>query len=151
MKKIKILLIGLTLLMVTGCMEKTKEVKSLTDFYNTATEKEFIVSDNMVNYSADYIKEAMVATFDDISLEMIVYDSEDNATKVQEEQINAFMNRKSTSMVTKKYSGDNYYKYTMVTNGYYLVSSRVENTLIFTTTPLSNKEKVDSVLDELGY
>ena len=152
MKKIKILLIVLTLLLVTGCNTgKSKEVKSMNDFYNIATEKEFVVSDNMANYTVDYIKEAMIATVDGISLEMITYDSEDNAIKIQNEHIKSFTNRKSANARIKKEKGKNYYKYSMISNGYYLVSNRVENTLIFTTTVLENKDKVDSVLDELGY
>ena len=152
MKKIKILLIVLTLLLVTGCNTgKSKEAKSMNDFYNVATEKKFVVSDNMANYTVDYIKEAMIATVDGISLEMITYDSEDNAIKIQNEHIKSFMNRKSTNARIKKEKGKNYYKYSMISNGYYLVSNRVENTLIFTTTVLENRDKVDSVLTEMGY
>jgi hypothetical protein len=58
---------------------------------------------------------------------------------------------KSTGAIIKKDSGKNYYKYTMISNGYYLVTSRVDNTLIFTKTLLKNKDLVDSVLEEIKY
>jgi len=61
------------------------------------------------------------------------------------------MNMKSTNSVIKKLSGNNYYKFTMITNGYYLVSSRIDNTLIFTKTLLKNKDTVDNILDAMGY
>ena len=147
----KIFLIGFILLLVTGCGNSVKEAKSLNDFYNTATEKELIVSDNMASYTADYIKEAMIASKDDLEIEMIAYDNEENASKIQDEHIKSFMNRKSSSAIIKKKNGNNYYKYTMVTNGYYLVSSRIGNTLIFTRTEVKNKEVVDSILDSMGY
>ena len=151
MKKISLVFVLVMLLLVTGCGNKTKEVKSLNDFYNVASGKELIVSDNMGSYTADYIKEAMVASKDDLSIEMIAYDTEDSASTVQDSNIDAFMTRKSTNAVIKKEKGENYYKYTMITNGYYLVSSRVDNTLIIVNTPVKNKDLVDSVLDSLGY
>ena len=151
MKKIKGLLVVIGILLIVGCGKSVKEVKSINDFNNVATEKGLVVSDNIANYNASYIKEATIASLDDLEIEMIVYDNEDSANKIQDEHINSFMVRKSANMVTKKYSGSNYYKYTMITNGYYFVSSRVENTLIFTKTDVKNKEIVDSILDSLGY
>ena len=151
MKKISLVLVIVMLLLVTGCGTKTKEVKSLNDFYNVTAEKGLIASDNMGSYNADYIKEAMIARKDDLAIEMISYDTEDSATTVQDSNIEAFMTRKSSNSVIKKEKGENYYKYTMITNGYYLVSSRVDNTLIIVNTPIKSKDLVDSVLESMGY
>jgi len=151
MKKFKIFLIVFVLLFFTGCGSNVKEVHNLDNFKNVVAEKELVVSDNMVNYTADYIKEAMVGIYDDLSIEMVIYDNDDNASNVQDSQIKSFMNMKSTNSVINKEKGKNYYKVTMITNGYYLVSSRIENTLIFTKTLLKNKDTVDYILDKLNY
>ena len=47
--------------------------------------------------------------------------------------------------------GKNYRKFWMISNGYYMVSSRIDNTLIFAKVLLENREKVDSVLEDMGY
>ena len=151
MKKIKILLVVFGLFLITGCGNKVKEVGTIDSFRDITTGKELIATDNIGKYSVDYIKEAIVATGDDLEIEMIVYDSSENANKIQESHINSFMNMKSTGAIIKKDSGKNYYKYTMISNGYYLVTSRVDNTLIFTKTLLKNKDLVDSVLEEIKY
>ena len=151
MKKIKILLVVFGLLLLTGCSNKVKEVGTIDNFKDTTSEKELVATDNMANYAVDYIKGAMVATSDDLSIEMVVYDNSDNATKIQESHISSFMNMKSTGAIIKKDKGKNYYKFTMVSNGYYLVTSRIDNTLIFTKTLLKNKDVVDSVLEEMKY
>ena len=65
--------------------------------------------------------------------------------------LDSFNLLKSTGASEKKDKGDNYYKYFLISNNYYMVSSRVDNTLIFCKTLLTNKEEVDKVLDELGY
>ena len=150
MKKISLFFIGLFLLLVTGC-GGNKEVKSMDDFNKAASTNNLTVFDNMSNYSNDYIKEAMVATSEDITLEMVIYDSSEHAKSVQDNQIEKFKNMKSSNTIIKKNNGDNYYKYTMASNGYYLVSSRIDNTLIFTKTLIKNKDIIDSVLDNLGY
>ena len=47
--------------------------------------------------------------------------------------------------------GKNYYRYELVSNGYYMINTRVDNTLIFCKVMLNDKETVDEILDELGY
>ena len=153
MKKRYFILLGLVIcLILTGCGGGSKEVKSTSDFDMVASNNGFTVNDNMSTYSGnDYITGAMVATTSDITIEMVIYDSVENANKVQEGQIDSFNLLKSTGASEKKDKGDNYYKYFLISNNYYMVSSRVDNTLIFCKTLLTNKEEVDKVLDELGY
>ncbi|MGN1358102.1 MAG: hypothetical protein ACI4WU_01910 [Bacilli bacterium] len=153
MKKRYFILLGLVIcLILTGCGGGSKEVKSTSDFDTVASNNGFTVNDNMSTYSGnDYITGAMVATTSDITIEMVIYDSVENANKVQEGQIDSFNLLKSTGASEKKDKGDNYYKYFLISNNYYMVSSRVDNTLIFCKTLLTNKEEVDKVLDELGY
>lgn len=151
MKKFKIVLMVMIVFLITGCASKVKDVKSIDNFKNSAEEKDLIASDNIENYTADYINEAMIATRDDLEIEMIVYDNDENASKIQESHIKAFMNMKSTGSIIKKNKGKNYYKFTMISNGYYLVTSRIDNTLVFTKTLLKNKYIVDSILDKMEY
>lgn len=153
MKKRYFILLGLVIcLILTGCGGGSKEVKSTSDFDTVASNNGFTVNDNMSTYSGnDYITGAMIATTSDITIEMVIYDSMENANKVQEGQIDSFNLLKSTGASEKKDKGDNYYKYFLISNNYYMVSSRVDNTLIFCKTLLTNKEEVDKVLDELGY
>ena len=146
------MLILISLLLITGCGDSVRAVGNVDSFRNAATKNSLIVSDNMVNYNdTDYIKEALLAGGQDLSIEMIVYENEDDAINVQDSHIKTFANMKSTSEIVKKNKGTNYYKYTMISNGYYLVTSRIDNTLIFTKTLLKNKDIVDSILNEMGY
>ena len=133
MKKRYFILLGLVIcLILTGCGGGSKEVKSTSDFDTVASNNGFTVNDNMSTYSGnDYITGAMVATTSDIIIEMVIYDSVENANKVQEGQIDSFNLLKSTGASEKKDKGDNYYKYFLISNNYYMVSSRVDNTLIF--------------------
>lgn len=138
--------------MITGCGNNMKEVKNGDDFSTVAKENNFVVNNNINSYAEeDYIIEAMIATYEDISIEMITYDTSDNAKKVQDNQIDEFKLLKSTGASEKRSDGENYYKYFLISNNYYMVSSRVDNTLIFCKTLLTNKDKVDKILNNLGY
>ena len=152
MKK-KILLLGIfMLLLLTGCGGGTHEVKSISDFETAAKNNGFTVVNNKDSYDeVNYIIDAVKATTSDIVIEMIVYDNADDAEKVLEEHIKSFNLLKSTGAAEKKQTGDNYHKYFLISNNYYMVSSRIDNTLIFCKTLVTNKESVDKVLDELGY
>lgn len=152
MKK-KILLLGIFMIfLLTGCGGGTHEVKSISDFETAAKNNGFTVVNNKDSYGeVSYIIDAVKATTSDITIEMVVYDNADDAEKVLKEHIKSFDLLKSTGATEKRQTGDNYRKYFLISNNYYMVSSRIDNTLIFCKTLVTNKEDVDKVLNALGY
>lgn len=153
MKKLNIcLLLGICLFM-TGCGEpKTKNVITMDEFTTITTNSNFTVSDNMKEYkNASYIDDAKVAVLDDIQVEMITYSTEDYAEQVIEGHIENFNLLKNTGAHEKNTEGENYHRYFLVSNNKYMISARVENTLIFCKTDLDNKETVDKLFEDLGY
>ncbi len=153
MRKISILVLLVVCIFITGCGKKeSKEVGTLSNFESIAKNSEFTVSDNMSEYqNVSYIIGSMLAVKDDITVEMVIYDTVDNAKKAQEGQIKSFLNIKSTGATAKKDKGENYYKYEFISNGYYMMSSRVDNTLIFSKTLFTNKQAVQNILNGMNY
>lgn len=152
-KKYLILLLIMAVFVMTGCnSSKTKEVASVETFNNEATTEGFTVSDNSDTYQEyDYISSSTIATIDELDIEMVVYDTDEFAKKSQEQQIEKFNLLKGVNAVIKKDEGKNYYRYTMVANGKYMITSRIDNTLIFCKTDTDNSEKVEKLFDTLGY
>lgn len=146
------LLLGLCLFM-TGCGEdKVKTVATLDTFGSVTSAKGFTIIDDLEEYkNIDYILDSKLATYDDIEIEMIQYSDSEYASKVQESQIESFDLLKSTGAYAKKDKGSNYYSYVIVSNNRYMVSTRVDNTLIFCKVMLEDKEIVEEILNELGY
>lgn len=146
------LLLGLCLFM-TGCGEdKVKTVATLDMFDNVTTNKGFTIVDDLEEYeNVSYILDSKLATYDDIEIQMIEYSDNESAIKVQESQIESFDLLKSTGAHVKKDKGSNYYSYVTVSNNRYMVSTRVDNTLIFCKVMLEDKELVEEILNELGY
>lgn len=153
LKNISVYLLLIICLFITGCgEEKTKKVATLDEFGNIASEKGFTVSDTTDSYSnADYILEAKQAIYEDITIEMIKYSDSEYADKVQKNHIENFDLLKSTAATAHKDKGANYYSYSIVSNNRYMISTRVDNTLIFCKVMLNDKEIVDEILDKLGY
>ena len=152
MKKYTILLLTIFCLFLTGCgNNKVKEVKTLNDFEEICTNNEFTVDDNMLNYTDKEITGAKIAKFDNEHIEMVIYEDDKYAKKVQDGHIDDFMKIRNTMVTVDKDKGKNYYNFKMVSNGYYWISTRIENTLIFGKVPIDYKEKVDTVLNSLGY
>ena len=154
--KIKNLIICLLFIMclfITGCGEdKIKTAATVDDFSNVLVSKGFTVVDNMNAYSGvDYILEAKKAVYDDIEMEMIKYTDSDTANKVQENHIESFDLLKSTGAHAKKDKGSNYYSYALVSNNRYMVTTRIDNTLIFCKVMVEDKEFVEEILESLGY
>lgn len=153
MKKIYLLVILCLALFVTGCTSnKNKDVGTLSNFENTCIKQGLTVSDNMQEYKdVNYVENAKVATLDDLRIQMVIYDSSENAENVLNDHISAFLTMKGSGSVINKDKGKNYYHFDMISNGYYMISSRIDNTLVFTKTPVKNKEVVDNIFKELGY
>lgn len=137
----------------TGCgNSKTKEVTDVETFTTSATTAGFTVSDNSDTYQEyNYVLSSTVAIIDELNIEMVVYDTTENAKKSQEQQIEKFNLLKSANAIIKKDEGQNYYRYIMVANGKYMITSRIDNTLIFCKTDTDNSEKVEKLFDTLGY
>lgn len=150
MKKFKICFLIVMCLFIVGCSNESKEVVTLEQFSTVTSEKDFVVV--LQDYSkVDYIEEARKATLNGIEIEMIRYTDSEFAEKVQEEQIDNFNLLKTTGAYEEKDKGSNYYRYALVSNGYFMINTRVDNTLIFCKTLLENKESVEEIFDELGY
>ena len=152
MKKFIIFCLCLLLVGCTNESNESKVVRSVQDFENASVSNGLNVVDNINSYmGVNYISDAKLASLNNLSLEMVVYTDTDSAIKVQNEQIDIFKTIKNTATTENKEKGTNYYKFWMVSNGYYMINVRVENTLIFCKKPLNNKEKVESILENLGY
>ncbi len=156
MKKISLFILGLVCLFLTGCGEskETKEIGSLDRFRELAVSNGFTVRDKTSEYANEgiaYITGSMEATINDSQIEMVIYDSAESAEKTHKQHRENFLQTKGTAATATKEKGANYYKFSMISNGYYMVSSRIENTLIFTKTPLANKEKMDAILNGMNY
>ena len=148
----KIVLGIIVLFLVCGCGNKEKVAKETSDFETVCSNNKYVSKDIMEEYrSKDYITKAVKCTINEGELEMIVYDTDETAKKIQDKQIEIFNNLRSTGNIIKKETGKNYYKYTMVSNGYYMVSSRIDNTVIFTKITLDEKENIDELLSDIEY
>ena len=153
MKKLSFLLIFILCLFITGCGEpKELTAVSLDTFNSVSLNNNFTIKDNTDDYkNVSYITGSNVATFGDIQIDMVVYSDSESAKRVQNEQITQFNLLKSTGAFEKKIEGDNYYKYILVSNNRYMISTRVDNTLVFCKTLITNKEVVEKIYNEIGY
>ena len=152
-KNLSIYLLLVLCLFITGCGGKgTKEVSTTNDFESIATSQGFTVYDNMELYTGvNYIVSSKVAAIGDMEIEMVEYIDSEYASKAQENHIESFSLLKTTGALVNKDKGSNYYSYALVSNNRYMISVRVENTLVFCKTLITNKEIVDKILNEIGY
>ena len=114
MKKISLLVLIFCVFLLTACGGKSKDVKGINDFEAACTNLDFTVNDNKVNYPEEYIIDTKIATLNDIEIQMFVYSDSEYATKVQNGNIESFLQLKSTGNIITKDKGKNYYKYTMI-------------------------------------
>ena len=153
MKKFSFYLLLIMCLFVTGCGEpKFKEVTTLENFSEVSKNNNLLVINNSDTYiNVDYIVDSRKAVVGDTEIEMVVYIDSEHADKALEYHIDSFETLKSTAAAEKESKGENYHSYFLISNNRYMISTRVDNTLIFSKALLENKELVDKVIYELGY
>ena len=153
-KNLSAILLIIICLFITGCgNNETKNAVTLDEFNNVASNISLVVTDNTETYkkSVDYISEASIIVDEDMSIEMIKYIDTDYANKAQENHIENFKTRRSTAASEIKDKGKNYYSYKLVSNGRYMFSIRVDETLLFGSVLLEDKELAEELINDLGY
>ena len=58
---------------------------------------------------------------------------------------------KSNSSVQTNINGKNYSKYTLSSDGKYMIVSRINNTVVYLDVDSSYKDEIKTILNELGY
>ncbi len=152
MKKLKLIFAVLLCTILVGCTSnETKTVATKDSVNNTLVENGYAVVDNMKIYDGAYVKNAIKGSYGDITIEFIEYTSSENAETVLKGHIDTFKLLKSTGAAEKNIEGKNFHHYTLISNNYFMISARVENTLVFCKTPLTNKDKVEAVFNTINY
>ena len=147
------LVIILMLIFTTGCTNK-KELSS-EEFITIMENEEFEVNDSTENFkeSSD-IKKYIVAVDTKSSFEIEYYEFNDN--KKAKELFNKLENKFKNSDISKRTSYQttslgNYNYYSLTTDDYYKVVSRINKTVIVTDSNRVNKERIKEVFKKLGY
>lgn len=153
MKKIKLFLLLLLTFGLIGCASNEEKVSINADkFRQTLTNHGFAVLDQSDIYKNEsYILTASKATYQDVEISFFEYDNAENAEKILKNQIDTFNLRKSTGASTTNQEGKNFHKYILISNNYYMISVRVDNTVAFCSTPLTNKEVLEKAFNSIGY
>ena len=160
MKKfLKIVLIVFLILAVVGIvvfirLNREKESITTSKFIDIAEKKGLLVQDGTYQfYDYDYIKKATIAYEKDAKYQIEFYEFDD------EEGANYFFNLNKALFEESKgnSSGEtiaalkNYAKYTLSTNGEYMVISKIDNTAVYLKVNDEYKDTVKGILKEMGY
>lgn len=134
----------------------TKEKASITasDFYSTMQQKGYVVQDAKSQFADyDYIKQVYIAANSDYTYKLEFYELEDTSYAVNFYKNNKAIFEESKGNVSAENSieGKNHAKYTLSSNGQYMVVSRINNTVMFVKVEDAYRDTVKSILKELGY
>ena len=135
-------------------LNKEKPSIDAQTFKTTMEEKGYQLADAKSQFSEyDYIEKVYLAADSKFSYQIEFYQLVDNdyANQFYITNMTKFENSKSSSSIETTVNGKNYSKYTLLSNGKYMVISAINNTAIYVNIDESHKEEVDNILNELGY
>lgn len=138
------------LLILTGC--GNKKVITTDKFIDITEKNGFVTKDVLDQFSNTDVLDATIANYNsDFQLEFYVLDSTEGAKEMFLNNKNIFETYKGS--VSKYSSTDigNSSTYVLESSGYYMYLSRVDNTLLYVKVDDIYKERVKSIIKELGY
>lgn len=135
-------------------LNKEKTSITASSFYTTMSQKGYSVQDANSQFSEyDYIKQVYIAASKDYSYQIEFYELLDDSYAISFYNNNKsiFESSKGNTSAETSVGLKNYSKYTLSSNGKYMVVSRIDNTVIYVKVDDSYKDTVKSILNELGY
>lgn len=163
MKKVGLLIIIIIIVVAVGVMGLVSLFTKLNEEKPSITAEKFeeiMAQKGYVTYDAtsqflgnDFVKNVYLAIADDYSYQIEFFELEDAsyATGAYNEDRAVFESRKVTGYIETNVEMKNYSKYTLSSNGKYMVASRIDNTVIYVDVDDTYKDTVKALLDELGY
>jgi hypothetical protein len=118
------------------------------------SQKGYSVQDASSQFSEySYIKQVYIAVSEDYSYQIEFYELSDDsyATTFYNNNESIFESSKGDAAIETSIGLNNYSKYTLSSNGKYMVVSRIDNTVIYVDVDENYKDAVKTILDELGY
>ena len=149
-----IVIIGIAVGTLFFVLNKEKEPITKDQFSTKMQDMGFTItdaSDQMADYS--YVKSATLAIDGNRTYQIEFYELSDEtyATAFYNNNKSIFESTKSGASTESNINGKNYSKYTLTSNGKYMVVSRVANTVAFVNVSSDLKDNVNTILKELGY
>ena len=132
---------------------KDKASITASDFYTTMSQKGYLVQPIDIG-SSDYadVKEAYVANSKDYGYKIEFYEvTDDNFTGMYSSNKAFFESSKGAVSAETNVAVKNYAKYTLSSNGKYMVVSRINNTIIYINADDQYRDNIKAVLNEIGY
>lgn len=135
-------------------LNKEKTSITASAFYDIMSQKGYIVQDAKSQFSDyDYITQVYIAASEDYSYQIEFYELSDDsyATSFFNNNKSIFESSKGNASAQTSVALKNYSKYTLSSNGKYMVLSRIDNTVVYVNVDDTYKDSIKTILDELGY
>lgn len=148
MKKICLFILMGLLFCLTGC-NNTKAITK-EEFIAFMEENNFIIH-NITAQFTDPVKNAIIATNDNYTIEYYELNSQTNAIENYNTNVEYFKENKEGNALANETLDEDGSKYTESSTTKYNIISRIKSTYIYCSTDISNKDKVNNYLEKLGY
>lgn len=159
MKKLKTISITffciLISILLTGCnIGKDKDSITSDEFCSKMQDENYTIVDSSDQFSSvDGVNNVYIAIAPNYSYQIEFYEltSDSQAKESYKKNKDTFENLKTSVSANTEVELANYSKYTLVSNGKYMVISRIDNTFIYVNVSSEYKDDIDNILSDLGY
>ena len=149
MKKIKILVLILLTLVLTGCGIERNKTKITGDEFKEYIEKTYTVS-NMKSQIA-YAKSAYQVNENGIFLFFIEGNKEKDIEGLYLDEVQNITTGLGTEFQDEINQGDNWVMVQALNDDSYFRITKVENTFLYGNADVKDRDKIDKIFKELGY
>lgn len=148
MKKLKVLLLIISILLVSGC-GTTKEAITESEFIKIAENQGLTTYDDSANF--DYVESAYVAAIKDLEVVYIKGKKKADVEGTFIDQCNNIYKRALEGYKDSKKSGSNWSTLKISDSEHIYFISLVDNTYIYIEGTVDKESRIDRIIEELKY
>ncbi len=149
-KGLLIVLLVVALFTLTGCI--TKKALSSAEVKTIVEKEGYTVTEDNESYDEyEHIKEVLELGNSNFYLQFFVISDEEKAKTLFNNNKELIDNNREGNYTNSSLSGKNYETYELISGGYYMYVSRVDNTMLYVMQKEEYKDEIKKIIKALKY
>lgn len=151
-KKIFLVIVLMTsLLLLTGCGKKALTIEEFTSSFDTNKYTVGEYENGQIDTIIDGLERGAYITNGSYSIDFYILENTTKAEELFKDEKETFKANKEGKTTENSIKSNNYESYELTTNLMYMYTCRVDNTLLYVSANVEDKDEIKKLVKNLGY
>lgn len=149
--KLLIPILIISLLFLTSCTKKALTIEEFTSSFDTNKYTVDEYQDGQIDTVIDGLERGAYVTNGSYSIDFYILENTTKASELFKDEKETFKANKEGKTTENSIKSNNYESYELTTSLMYMYTCRVDNTLLYVSANVEDKDEIKSLVKKLGY